>query len=263
MKMSNTILTTLLAIGIAGLFGSNYSMKNEFDKIDKTDPYWTYKKIEDRPFSHLVISGGNISNIVFEQSLEKANEVESALILTRRHTIDRIIISKIVEYDELCQKFFQHESPEADEFYVDLKRKYEKINSEIKAEKWARILRNKTSFHYDERYAFESLGKLDGAHPLRMILGRMSGVTLLEFSEEVLSRAIFERAGAGDIEEGIGAADRFIVNSIRVIRDFHAKALIEAFKKYGLVTKRESMELRDEYCGSIGIDRVPISILPK
>ena len=68
MKLSNTILITSLAIGISGLFGSNYIMKNEFDRIDKTDPYWTYKKIEDRPFRHLVITGGNISNILFEQS---------------------------------------------------------------------------------------------------------------------------------------------------------------------------------------------------
>jgi len=228
------------------------------------------RKIESRALGFLIASSHCCNELVtlmpyiaFEQSLEKANEVESALILARRHTIDRIIISKIVEYDGLCQKFFQHESAGVDEFYVSLKRKYEKINSEIKAEKWARILRNKASFHYDERYAFESLDKLEGSHPLRMVLGRMSGVTLLEFSEEILSRPIFERAGAGDIEEGMGAVDRFIVNSIRVIRDFHANSLIEAFKKYGLVTKRESTELRDEYCGSIGIDRVPISILPK
>lgn len=68
MKLSNTILLVSLSVGIAGLFGSNYVMKKEFDKIDKTDPYWTYKKVEEKPFKHLVVKGGNISNIFFEQS---------------------------------------------------------------------------------------------------------------------------------------------------------------------------------------------------
>lgn len=68
MKLSNTILIISLSTAVAGLFGSNYVMKNEFDKIDKTDPYWTYKKIEDKPFRHLVVKGGSISNIFFEQS---------------------------------------------------------------------------------------------------------------------------------------------------------------------------------------------------
>jgi hypothetical protein len=68
MKLSNIILLTSLSIGIGGLVGANYVMKKEFDKIDKTDPYWTYKKIEDKPFTHLVINGGNISNIIFEES---------------------------------------------------------------------------------------------------------------------------------------------------------------------------------------------------
>ena len=68
MKLSNTILLVSLSAGIAGLFGSNYVMKKEFDKIDKTDPYWAYKKVEEKPFRHLVINGGNISNIFFEQS---------------------------------------------------------------------------------------------------------------------------------------------------------------------------------------------------
>jgi hypothetical protein len=68
MKLSNVILLTSLCIGIVGLIGSNYVMKKEFDKIDKTDPYWNYWKIEDKPFRHLVIHGGNISNIIFEES---------------------------------------------------------------------------------------------------------------------------------------------------------------------------------------------------
>lgn len=68
MKASSTILAVTLAIGIAGVFGSNFIIKQEYDKLDKTDPYWNFKKTNDQPFSHLFINGGNISNIVFEQS---------------------------------------------------------------------------------------------------------------------------------------------------------------------------------------------------
>jgi hypothetical protein len=121
-------------------------------------------------------------------------------------------------------------------------------------------LRNKASFHYDEKYAADSLRKLDGNHPLRMVMGHMSGVTLFEFSEEILSRPIFEEAGSGDIGKGMDAVNRFILDSIRAIRDFHARSMVGAFKKYGLVTERETTELREKYCGSPGADFVPLSI---
>ncbi|MDH2382079.1 hypothetical protein [Bradyrhizobium sp. CER78] len=168
--------------------------------------------------------------IVFEQSLESTNDVESALILARRYTIDRIIVSKIVEYHDLCQKFFRQDMM-SDEFHRDLKKEYEQIATSLKAGDWARIQRNTMSFHYDAKFAAESLDKLDGSHPLRMILGRMSGVTLFEFSEEILSRPIFERARRGDIGEGMDAVARFIVRSIRAIRNFHSRAMITAFTK--------------------------------
>src|SRR6266487_3195141 len=45
--------------------------------------------------------------IVFEHSLKGANETESAFIVLRRFTVDRIIISKIIEYDEMCKAYFQ------------------------------------------------------------------------------------------------------------------------------------------------------------
>jgi hypothetical protein len=225
------------------------------------------RKIESRALGFLISSGHCCNELVallpyiaFEQSLNNANEVEGALILARRYTIDRIIVSKIVEYDELCGKFFRETASVCDELYDGLKREYDLISATIKAQKWARILRNKASFHYDEKYATDSLRKLDGDHPLRMIMGRMSGITLFEFSEEVLSRPIFEEAGSGDIGKGMEVVNRFILESIRAIRDFHARSMIGAFKKYGLVTERETTELREKYCGSPGVDYVPISI---
>ncbi len=68
MKISTTILYTLLALLIAGLLCSNIIIKKEYDKVDKSDLYWTYKKILQTPFKYLKITGGNNTNIGFEQS---------------------------------------------------------------------------------------------------------------------------------------------------------------------------------------------------
>jgi hypothetical protein len=68
MKLTSKILTAMLLLFIAGLFVSNSILKNEYDKVDKNDMYWTYGKILEQPFSHIKIEGGNITKIAFEQS---------------------------------------------------------------------------------------------------------------------------------------------------------------------------------------------------
>jgi hypothetical protein len=68
MKISTTILFTLLTLLIAGMLCSNIIIKNEYDKVDKSDLYWTYKKVLETPFKYLKITGGNNTNIAFEQS---------------------------------------------------------------------------------------------------------------------------------------------------------------------------------------------------
>jgi len=66
MKLTAKILFTMLLLFIAGLVLSNIVLKNEYEKTDKNDLYWTYEKILEEPFSHLVITGGNVTNIVYE-----------------------------------------------------------------------------------------------------------------------------------------------------------------------------------------------------
>lgn len=68
MKFTSKILLALLIILIAGVLSSNMILKNEYDKVDKTDIYWTYEKVLQQPFRYLKIDGGNITKIVFEQS---------------------------------------------------------------------------------------------------------------------------------------------------------------------------------------------------
>jgi hypothetical protein len=225
------------------------------------------RKIE-RHVLGFLISSGHCCNeivalmpfIVFEHALEDTNEVEAALILARRYTVDRIVVSKIVGYDEMCSKFFRSHRARTDNFYLTMQGDYGLISDTIKAKRWARLLRNKTSFHYDEEYASTSLDRLDSVHPLRMIVGRISGITLFEFSEEVLSRPIFEEAGLGDIGKGMTAVNQFILESIAAIRKFHSRSMIAAFRQYGLMTVREISELREYYCGIPGTDHIPLSI---
>lgn len=51
----------LLAVSlICGLFLSNYKLKQKFDKIDTSDPYWNYPVRETGEFHHVKIVGGNL-----------------------------------------------------------------------------------------------------------------------------------------------------------------------------------------------------------
>ena len=68
MKISNTILFTMLILLITGMLCSNIILKKEYDKVDKSDLYWTYRKVSQTPFKYLKITGGNITHIAFEQS---------------------------------------------------------------------------------------------------------------------------------------------------------------------------------------------------
>lgn len=229
------------------------------------------KKLRAIPSRYLgfLIASGHCCNelaillpyIIFEHDLKRANEVESAFILTRKFTIDRILISKIVEYGDLCAKFFKELNRSSDRFVGELSQSYEPIAAEIKSAKWARILRNKISFHYDQEHALKALGNLDDDHPMRLIVGRIKGLTLFDFSEEIISRPIFESAGNGDIGGGMDVANRFIVSLIDSITTFHAQATISMFRAHGMVSERVQSELREEYCAAPGEICVPVSIL--
>ena len=68
MKLSSAILLVTFIFLVTAMFASNLMLKKEYDKVDKSDLYWTYGKILQQPFRHLKIEGGNITNIAFEQS---------------------------------------------------------------------------------------------------------------------------------------------------------------------------------------------------
>jgi len=67
-KISTVILSTLFALVVAGVFASNIILKKVYDKVDKSDLYWNYNTILAKPYKYLKIDGGNITQIMFEQS---------------------------------------------------------------------------------------------------------------------------------------------------------------------------------------------------
>lgn len=66
MKLSSIILLVLLTLYITSIFASNIILKHTFNKLDKRDSYWNYNKIAVRPFRHLKVKGGNLTNIIYE-----------------------------------------------------------------------------------------------------------------------------------------------------------------------------------------------------
>lgn len=75
MKVSSVILLVTFLVLFTALFASNLLLRKEYDKIDKSDIYWTYGSILEEPFKHLVIDGGNITNIAFEPSKKSSVRV--------------------------------------------------------------------------------------------------------------------------------------------------------------------------------------------
>lgn len=226
-----------------------------------------FRKIEARSLGFL-LSSGHCSNelsalmpyIAFEHTLEGTNDVEAALIISRRYTIDRIVVSKVVEYNKLCADFVKS-IPQGDTSFASiLKADVEAVRSKIKPPKWALIMRNKASFHYDQSFATSSMHGLDDEHPLRLIAGKIKGITLFEFSEEILSHSIFKEAGQGDIGIGLSAVRNFLLMAISVITTFQATSMIAAFKHFELSSSRDRVDLREEYCGDPSALKIPLSL---
>jgi hypothetical protein len=232
--------------------------------------HFTAKQLRAVPSKYLgfLIASGHCCNelavllpyIIFEHDIHQSNEAETAFILTRKLTIDRILVSKIFEYNELCQKVLTSSDAASDSLMLTLRRDYEVIANAIRSAKWARILRNKISFHYDPAHGIDALEKLEDDHPMKLVAGRIKGLTLFDFAEDIVTRPTFEMAGKGDIGQGMDTIHQFIVDLVNAITSFHAKATISIFKACGMISERTKSEIREQYCGAPADARVPISI---
>jgi hypothetical protein len=100
MKSSSRILLSMLIILVAGLLLSNIILKNEYNKIDKSDLYWNYTDVLNQHFKYLKIEGGNNTKIAFEQ-----NKNCSVRVLNDWQRYHPELIKSFVKNDTLFIKF--------------------------------------------------------------------------------------------------------------------------------------------------------------
>ncbi|HEV7424230.1 MAG TPA: hypothetical protein VGO21_03510 [Candidatus Paceibacterota bacterium] len=65
MKKSSILLLILLGLFIISLVGSDLVLKSQYNKIDKSDPFWNYTKLNKGSFHHLKLIDGNVTRIAF------------------------------------------------------------------------------------------------------------------------------------------------------------------------------------------------------
>jgi hypothetical protein len=65
MKKSSLILIVLLVLFSISIVGSVFIFKNQYNQIDKTDPFWNYKKLAKGAFHHINLTGTNFTQISF------------------------------------------------------------------------------------------------------------------------------------------------------------------------------------------------------
>lgn len=100
MKISSIILLVTFLLLLTAMLASNILLKKEYDKIDKSDIYWTYGKILEQPFKHLKIEGGNVSKIAFEQ-----NKKSSVGVFKNWQGYENKLVKAFVRNDTLFIKF--------------------------------------------------------------------------------------------------------------------------------------------------------------
>lgn len=75
MKWTKKILMGILLVLCCSMVVSAFMFKKEYDKNDKGEIYFLYGTVLEKPFRHLVITGGNISNIIYEPSTKPSVRV--------------------------------------------------------------------------------------------------------------------------------------------------------------------------------------------
>ncbi len=57
MKKSNSLIISLLVFSFLAMIASGFSLKNQFDAIDRNDPYYAFEKTQLERFRHIRIRG--------------------------------------------------------------------------------------------------------------------------------------------------------------------------------------------------------------
>jgi hypothetical protein len=106
MKKSSLILLILAGLLIVSLIGSDLILKNKYDQIDKSDPFWNYTKLNKGVFHHISMTGSNVTRISF---IPGPNGSVGVLNYWERNLRNRIVSS--ISNDTLFIKFKEQTDP--------------------------------------------------------------------------------------------------------------------------------------------------------
>jgi hypothetical protein len=106
MKKSSLILLILAAVFMVSLIGSDLILKNKYDQIDKSDPFWNYTKLNTGVFHHVSISGSNVTRTSF---IPGPNGFLGVLNYWEKELRSRI--ESIISNDTLFIKFKERTDP--------------------------------------------------------------------------------------------------------------------------------------------------------
>jgi len=200
-----------------------------------------------------------MSYIIFEQDVEKANEVEKSLIDIRFFAIVRHQIAKIFEYRDMCNKYIGKIRKTFPSMAESVQKEASLISHRISTANWAQTVRNKVAFHYDMEYAAEILNRAPSDQRLAFIAGASRGLTAFDFADRIIVEAMFLEAGNGNSEAGRDIVRRWTIETQRQIERFHATIVGRLFEQNGLFQNEETGEIRDAWCATPGEIAIPLS----
>jgi hypothetical protein len=111
-KLSTVILSLLLFFLVISVFASNLVLKDIYDRRDQSDIYWNYNKILEKPFKYLKITGGSITNVVFEPGQKSSVRVlnywdyKRDTMVTADVKNDTLYLTIRNKYNNLGEKFW-------------------------------------------------------------------------------------------------------------------------------------------------------------
>ena len=100
MKLTKKILAALLLLLACSIVLTAFELKRIYAQNEKGELYFLYSPILEQPFSHLVVNGGNISNIIFEPAAKT-----SVRVFKRWNGFKEKRIKTIVRNDTLYLNF--------------------------------------------------------------------------------------------------------------------------------------------------------------
>lgn len=88
MKKSNILLIALVAFSFLALIGTGLSLKSQFDKIDRNDPYYGFKKTNLENFKYVKLSGNYLGITQIQEGTKAEILINTGKLLDGNPIID-------------------------------------------------------------------------------------------------------------------------------------------------------------------------------